>query len=76
MAETGHIQIATTPPRVQYLADGVQKLFVFPFPIFHQDNLQVFVDGLLQTGAYTASGAGASHGGSIAFLAPPPAGRG
>ena len=74
MAETGHIQIATTPPRVQYLADGVQKLFVFPFPVFNHDNLQVFVDGLLQTGTYTASGAGASHGGTIAFLAPPPAG--
>jgi hypothetical protein len=73
MAESGHIQITTTPPRVQYLADGVQTLFVFPFPIFNADNLQVYIDGLLQSGTYTATGVGASHGGSIAFLTPPAA---
>ncbi len=74
MANSGHIQITTTPPRVQYIADGVQSLFVFPFPIFDANNLQVFVDGLLQSGTYTTAGVGASHGGSVGFLTPPPAG--
>jgi|GEM_PF-2167734 len=74
MTSSGHIQIMTTPPRVQYIADGVQSLFVFPFPIFDAGNLQVFVDGLLQSGTYSTTGVGASHGGSVSFLTPPGAG--
>ena len=74
MADRGHIQITTTPPRVQYLADGVQTLFLFPFPIFDAGNLQVFLDDNLQSGTYTAAGVGASHGGSVSFQTPPAAG--
>jgi hypothetical protein len=69
-----HIKVNKVAPRLQYIADGVQTLFVFTFPIFDTDNLQVFVEEVLQVGTYTVSGVGASHGGSITFIAPPSAG--
>lgn len=74
MAQSEHIKIQSQIPRVQYIADGVQTLFTFTFPVFDADNLRVYADEVLQVGTYTASGVGASHGGSVSFTQPPPAG--
>ncbi len=70
-----HIKIGDVTPRVQYFADGVQTEFVYPFPIFHPDDLQVLIDnGPIVTG-FEILGAGASDGGRVAFAAPPDDGR-
>jgi hypothetical protein len=71
MAELDHIKIQSQTPRVQYISDGVQALFVFPFPVFDAENLQVFVEEVLKVGTYTIAGVGASQGGSILFIDAP-----
>ncbi|MFC7541856.1 glycosyl hydrolase family 28-related protein [Siccirubricoccus deserti] len=69
-----HIRIGDVAPRVQYLADGVQISFTYPFPIFTETDLEVRLDGLLQASGYLVSGAGQSSGGSVEFLQPPASG--
>lgn len=70
-----HIRIGDVSPRVQYLADGRQASFTYPFPIFHADDIEVRLDGLVLAGGYQVAGAGASEGGVVAFDTPPAAGR-
>ena len=70
-----HIRIGDVAPRVQYVADGVQTSFTYPFPIFAATDLEVRLDGQVQPGGFSVSGAGASAGGSVVFDAPPPGGR-
>lgn len=70
-----HIRIGDVAPRVQYLADGVQAHFTYPFPIFAEGDLEVRLDGLVLAGGYAVTGAGASQGGSVVFDAPPGPGR-
>ncbi|HYG89540.1 MAG TPA: glycosyl hydrolase family 28-related protein [Azospirillum sp.] len=68
------IQIPRGTPRVQYVADGAQAAFAFPFPIFAVDDLQVFLGAAMQSTGYTVSGAGATAGGTVTFATPPAAG--
>jgi hypothetical protein len=72
---TEHIQINDVAPRIQYVADGVATAFAFPFAIFAASDLQVFVDGVRQTGGFAVSGAGDSGGGTCSFAVAPAAGR-
>jgi len=68
-----HIQIGDVAPRVSHAGDGAETDFTFPFPIFTDADLEVYVDGtkqVLSTG-YTVSGAGQSAGGSVTFAAAP-----
>jgi hypothetical protein len=67
----GHLKVGDQRPRVQYYADGVQRAFVFPFPIFHGTDLRVFVDGGLIVGGYQVGGAGEDEGGSVTFWEAP-----
>ncbi len=69
MAE--HIRIGDVAPRVHYAADGAQTVFIYPFPIFQDDDIEVRIDGLLFAGGYAVQGAGASEGGSVTFAQPP-----
>jgi len=69
-----HIQINDVSPRIQYVADGATTGFSFPFPIFANSDLQVFIDGAAQTNGFTVGGAGQSAGGSCNFAAAPQAG--
>jgi hypothetical protein len=71
-----HITIGDIAPRVQYVADGTQASFTFPFPIFADSDLDVRIDGLVQTFGYTVNGAGQSSGGSVVFAQAPLAGHG
>ncbi|MBI2240581.1 MAG: hypothetical protein HYU59_07230 [Magnetospirillum gryphiswaldense] len=71
---TEHIQINDVAPRVQYLADGVQSAFTFPFAIFTGTDLEVWLDDALQSAGYGVSGAGISTGGTALFATPPAAG--
>jgi hypothetical protein len=56
-------------PRVQYVATAGQTEFPYPFPIFDEDDLRVYVDGTLQTKTtdYTVSGVGNDNGGTVTF---------
>ncbi|MFH5925989.1 glycosyl hydrolase family 28-related protein [Roseomonas xinghualingensis] len=69
MAE--HIRIGDVAPRVHYVADGTQSAFVFPFPIFESDDIELHVDGLHIRTGYAVSGAGNSDGGLLTFARPP-----
>lgn len=70
-----HIRIGDVAPRVQYVADGVQTAFTYPFPIFRAADLAVWLDAVPQRSGFTVSGAGRSEGGTVTFDAPPAAGR-
>ncbi|KAF0225916.1 MAG: Cell wall-associated [Rhodospirillaceae bacterium] len=70
---TEHIQINDVAPRVQYLADGIQSAFTFPFAIFKLADLEVWLDDVPQAGGYAVSGAGVSTGGVALFAVPPAA---
>ena len=68
---TEHIKIGAVPPRRHYIADGTQRAFAYPFPIFASEDMQVHLDAALQTGGYTVSGSGMTAGGTVTFdLAP------
>lgn len=69
-----HIQIFTTKPRVQYLADGLQRDFHYPFAIFSNENLEVYIGKELIRDGYLVAGAGDSSGGLVVFTEPPAAG--
>lgn len=69
-----HIQIGDVTPRIQYMADGVQTEFTYPFPIFKDADLKAYLNDALQTTGYTVAGAGASAGGSATFDVAPSAG--
>ena len=66
-----HIRIGDIAPRVQYVANGAQGVFVYPFPVFGPDDMDVHVDGLAIDTGYVVSGAGSSEGGLVTFAQPP-----
>lgn len=68
------IQIPRGTPRVQYVADGAQAAFAFPFPIFAAGDLQVFLGAAMQSTGYTVAGAGDTMGGAVTFGTPPASG--
>jgi len=70
-----HITIGDIAPRIQYVADGTQASFTFPFPIFAAADMEVRLDGLVLTAGFIVNGAGQSDGGEVVFDTPPLAGR-
>jgi len=73
MAE--HIRIGDVAPRVHYVADGAQTVFIYPFPVFETADLEVRLDGVVQYDGFIITGAGESGGGRVVFAVPPAAGR-
>lgn len=70
----GHVKIPAVAPRIQYLGDGVQTAFAFPFPIFAADDLLVHLDDAAAAAGFTVAGAGEDEGGTVSFAEPPGAG--
>jgi hypothetical protein len=70
------IKIPNVHPRVQYICDGIVTAFSFVFPIFSDEDLEVFVGDARATLTedYTVSGAGSSTGGIVTFASAPPRG--
>lgn len=62
-----HIRIGDVSPRIQYAADGAQTEFAYPFPIFADADLEVFVDADPKESGYAVAGAGESTGGACTF---------
>jgi len=73
MAE--HIQVGDISPRAQYSGDGTRTAFPYPFPIFADDDIEVYEDTSLKTLTidYTVSDAGQSSGGEVTFGTAPAA---
>jgi hypothetical protein len=68
---TEHIKIGAVPPRRHFIADGIQRAFAYPFPIFATEDMEVHLDAALQTGGFAVTGSGSSAGGTVIFdLAP------
>lgn len=62
-----HIQIGDITPRIQFNGDGIQTRFDFPFPIFNQIDLEVYIDDVIQPVGFTVYEVGESIGGYIIF---------
>jgi hypothetical protein len=69
-----HILIPEGTPRIQYIADGEEAAFAFPFPIFEAGDLLVYLGVELRKEGYHVGGAGLTEGGAVTFVDPPPAG--
>ena len=69
-----HIQVKATKPRIQYVADGTRREFVYPFAVFAQASLEVYLDATKQSSGFVVNGIGQSNGGSVLFSMAPAAG--
>jgi hypothetical protein len=69
-----HIEIGDISPRIQYVADGASATFIYPFSIFDDKDLLVYLDDALQSSGYTVSGAGGTAGGAATFDTAPTSG--
>ena len=69
-----HIKIGDVSPRDQYLVKTAQTTFTYSFPIFRDQDLEVYHDDILQTTGFTIAGSGNSAGGEVTFLTAPAAG--
>jgi hypothetical protein len=68
---TEHLQIGASEPRVQYTGNGVQTTFPYPFAIFANNDLEVYLDDTPQGSGFSVLGAGDSAGGSVVFATAP-----
>lgn len=68
------IVIGDVRPRVRYVADGMQGVYIYPFVIFTANDLDVYLDENLQNAGYQVSGVGQNGGGSLTFNAIPATG--
>jgi hypothetical protein len=65
------MKIYSVPTLVQLLADGARTKFDFPFSIFSNENLQVYVNSQRIHDGFSVEGINNSNGGSIVFAQPP-----
>ena len=71
---TDHIKMPAVLPVIRSLADGVQTVFTYPFPIFTASDLKVYLNGAPQSSGYAVTGAGNTSGGSVTFTTAPASG--
>ncbi len=69
-----HIRIGDIAPRVHYVADGVQTVFTYPFPIFEPGDIEVLNDSVPANFGFVIIDAGESDGGAIHYAEAPAAG--
>ena len=70
-----HIQIPDLPPVVQYVADGTQTVFIYPFPVIEAGDLAVLVGAGDFSASVTIDGLGQTGGGTVTFDTPPADGQ-
>lgn len=71
---TDHIKISNVVPRIQFIGNGMTDSFVFPFAVFAPEDVEVYLNDILQTTGYVVAGAGSSAGGTVTFDSPPGSG--
>lgn len=64
-------QVGTYPGRQISTGNGVTTVFPYSFRILTSADLEVRLDGVLQSSGYTVSGIGAASGGNITFSSAP-----
>ena len=69
------IIIDAVSPRVRYVADGTTTAFSFVFPIFSEQDMNVYIDDTLIKSGYSVTGAGNSEGGEVVFASAPQNGK-
>jgi hypothetical protein len=68
---TNHIKIGNVTPRVQFVGNGITTHFIYPFAIFYNHDLEVYLNDIKQLSGFSVSGAGSSVGGTVTFSAAP-----
>ncbi len=71
---TQHIKISNVAPRIQFIGNGLTTQFIYPFAIFRNEDLEVYLNDARQVAGFTVSGAGSSSGGAVTFGVAPGAG--
>ena len=67
-----HIKLHGVKPRIQYVANGTLSTYEFPFVIFSNTDIKVYLNDIPQdTTTYSVTGIKNTNGGSIAFVTPP-----
>lgn len=69
------IIINAVSPKVRYIADGITKSFSFVFPIFSDQDMDVYIDDTLIKSGYSITGVGTSEGGEVIFNTAPKNGK-
>ena len=68
---TEHIKIGNVTPRIQFIGNGISQHFFYPFAIFMEKDLEVYLNDVKIDSGFTVSGAGSSVGGTVTFSAAP-----
>lgn len=69
------IIINAVSPKVRYIADGITKSFSFVFPIFSDQDMDVYIDDTLIKSGYSITGVGTNEGGEVIFNTAPKNGK-
>lgn len=56
-----------TPQSVTHIANGTTVTFAFPFAVFEALDIEVLMNGAVQSAGYTLLGLGSSEGGAVSF---------
>ena len=59
--------IQANPTRVSLVGNGSQTVFTYPFELFREEDIEVYLDEDLQADGYTVSGVGNDSGGTVTF---------
>jgi Pectate lyase superfamily protein len=65
------IAIPPSVPRIQHVGNGQIREFTFDFPIFHDEDLEVYLDDQKLSGAFQVSRQADTQGGLVIFDAAP-----
>jgi hypothetical protein len=71
---TDHIKMPDVAPIARYVANGVQTVFEYPFPVFASEDLKIFFDGAPRYSGFDIADAGSTNGGTVTFDTAPPNG--
>lgn len=63
--------ISSTTAKNQYTATGVLTVFAYQFKVFDEDDLDVYLDDVLQSSGYLVSDVGEDDGGNVTFSVAP-----
>lgn len=74
MSNENEIAVGNLKPRIQFEGDGTQKEFQFFFTIYEPENVEVYLDDVLQTSGYALQQDKNVGGGIVIFEAAPSAG--
>lgn len=66
-----NITIDETIPHINYIADGLRKTFVFPFLIFENSNICIYLDNVQISSGFSIDFSSSESGGSVIFDEPP-----